>query len=708
MPDYDYTNPEVSVPNTSYLSQSRSSNQTNDHLPLDREWARGAFIIGEQAYDPSDERTIRNRYWSSVNMDFTDTRIGGSIGLNPKPQFCPYSDIRVPDRLKVRNQVSPDVSSGNYGKGRYYGEAIDKPAQRIFIRLGFPKFTGLLTFLANAYDARMTEMATTGRGQSMLYSIAKTFGLAAGITAFPPIAILALTVQALDFVTLRPSSKFYTLKPAMHVFWSAVNNLVFAWMIGRGVWPKILDAAQGESKRLGMPFTIDQSDMEGLRKLMPDIFLGDSNYVDVFSVSTRAQRISNNVFLAEVDALEKGDLTSLDSFVTQRDGKIRTYLGNYNGQDGEWNIGLMAWMNKFLMFDEWTSKVKKDEQGKDTPGEVEQDPRSPDSNSVPNKDSWSTNMKKALDAQFRQGAEFVCLIVESTGQQSEGWSNSYAEPAISQGINSSVKQVRDIRFAAADGNIVGGIVGDTVATVGNAVKDVAEGAVAGYTFGMYDLIKGLAGSGFVDFPKAWESSQVKLNEGNYKLRLISPEPDVYSQLQNIYIPLFTILAMVMPLSVGKSAYRGPMICEVYDKGRFQSRLAAVTQVDVTRGTSTLPFNIEGTCLAIDVTVRFTDLSSIMHMPLSASGVSKYIQSTMDEDNLLMDYIAVLANQDIYSQTAFLPKAMIKLSKMAVGFQSLFSPYRMASAFNNNSIIGGFIENFTASSAAITGSTQPGR
>jgi hypothetical protein len=226
--------------------------------------------------------------------------------------------------------------------------------------------------------------------------------------------------------------------------------------------------------------------------------------------------------------------------------------------------------------------------------------------------------------------------------------------------------------------------------------------------GLYDLVKGLAGSGFIDIPKAWESSQVKLSEGNYKIKLISPEPDVYSQLQNIYIPVFCAMAMVMPLSVGKSAYRGPMLCEVYDRGRFQSRLAACTQVDITRGNSTLPFTITGQAIAIEMSLKFTDLSSIMHMPLSAAGISKYIESTMDEDNLLMDYLAVLAGQDIYSQIYTLPKAMISLAKLTVSFQSLFSPYRMASAFNDNSMIGGFLENFVAGSSSIAGATQPGR
>ena len=713
MAKYDYTNPETTVPMEGVLANRDSSSVAEKFLPLDRLWARGAFLIGEDAYDPSDQKTIRNRYWSTVNLEFTDTRIGGSIGLNPKPQFCAYSDIVATDRLGVRNPVSPNSTRGNYGKGRYYGEAIDRPAQRVFIRCGFPQFTGLLSFLTRAYDARMTEMAKTGRGRGLLYEIPKAWGTYMGITRFPPIAILSLGIQAISFAVSKPTSKFYTLKPAMHVYWSAVNNLIFAWMINRGVWPKTWDKSQGENTRLGMPFTIDQSEMDQLRSMMPDIFLGENNYVDAFAVSTRAQRIANHVFLEEYRRLEEGDYTALDGFLEKRDKTIKTYLGTFsNGPNGteksDWNFNLGAYINKWFSNEYWVSKVKTGEDGKQTSGEVEKDIRNIEAGEMPAKEGLVTELRLAMDAQIRQGAEFVCFIVENTGQVAEGWSNSYAETSISQSINSSVKQVRDIRFTMADGNLIGGVIGEASGAVMNGVKDVVEGGLSGITMGLYDLVKGLAGSGFIDIPKAWESSQVKLSEGNYKIKLISPEPDVYSQLQNIYIPVFCAMAMVMPLSVGKSAYSGPMLCEVYDRGRFQSRLAACTQVDITRGNSTLPFTITGQAIAIEMSLKFTDLSSIMHMPLSAAGISKYIESTMDEDNLLMDYLAVLAGQDIYSQIYTLPKAMISLAKLTVSFQSLFSPYRMASAFNDNSIIGGFLENFVAGSSSIAGATQPGR
>ncbi len=713
MAEYDYTNPETTVPMEGVLSNRDSSSVAEKFLPLDRLWARGAFLIGEDAYDPSDQKTIRNRYWSTVNLEFTDTRIGGNIGLNPKPQFCAYSDIVATDRLGVRNPVSPNSTRGNYGKGRYYGEAIDRPAQRVFIRCGFPQFTGLLSFLTRAYDARMTEMATTGRGRGLLYEIPKAWGTYMGITRFPPIAILSLGIQAISFAVSKPTSKFYTLKPAMHVYWSAVNNLIFAWMINRGVWPKTWAKSQGENTRLGMPFTIDQSEMDQLRAMMPDIFLGENNYVDAFAVSTRAQRIANHVFLEEYRRLEEGDYTALDGFLEKRDKTIKTYLGTFsNGPNGteksDWSFNLGAYINKWFSNEYWVSKVKTGEDGKQTSGEVEKDIRNIEAGEMPAKEGLVTELRLAMDAQIRQGAEFVCFIVENTRQVAEGWSNSYAETSISQSINSSVKQVRDIRFTMADGNLIGGVIGEASGAVMNGVKDVAEGALSGITMGLYDLVKGLAGSGFIDIPKAWESSQVKLSEGNYKIKLISPEPDVYSQLQNIYIPVFCAMAMVMPLSVGKSAYRGPMLCEVYDRGRFQSRLAACTQVDISRGNSTLPFTITGQAISIEMSLKFMDLSSIMHMPLSAAGVSKYIESTMDEDNLLMDYLAVLAGQDIYSQIYTLPKAMISLAKLTVSFQSLFSPYRMASAFNDNSMIGGFLENFVAGSSSIAGATQPGR
>ena len=64
-----------------------------------------------------------------------------------------------------------------------------------------------------------------------------------------------------------------------------------------------------------------------------------------------------------------------------------------------------------------------------------------------------------------------------------------------------------------------------------------------------------------------------------------------------------------------------------------------------------------------------------------------MNSTLDEDNILMDYLAVLAGQDIYSQIYAMPKAKLNLAKKIRDFQKLQSPAYWASLINEETPTG---------------------
>lgn len=82
-------------------------------------------------------------------------------------------------------------------------------------------------------------------------------------------------------------------------------------------------------------------------------------------------------------------------------------------------------------------------------------------------------------------------------------------------------------------------------------------------------------------------------------------------------------------------------------------------------------------MAIDVSFSVMDLSSIMHMPISTGGLFEADMS-MDQDNILMDYLAVLAGQDLYSQLYMLPRAKLKAAKQLRTVDRLTSPAYWAS------------------------------
>lgn len=653
--------------NTSSIANSGSN------ILLDKDWVKHAFSVNDmELIEPVD---IINRYWSSASDKFTDTRLGANIGINCRPQFTRYADLRVKGRLAGRNDVTLGATKGNFGLGRYYSEAIDDPSQTIYMRFGVPQFNSLTNFLSRAFDSEQTVLARTGRAPSIFYDIAKGAGTLAAVVAFPAISLTIIFGKVINSFFTRPTSKFYTLKPTMHLYWSAVNLLANTLAINMGILPKIMGS--DDSQKIGQPFKLDQEYLSAIHQIMPDVF-SNQNYFDIYALANKAQRLANQLFVNDFDELEKGTATSYTGYVKKDltgNGTHSTYVSDKNS-----NASISARINNMLMFGYYKSEDSEDR--------AEVDPRiDPNSEKGDEKKdtSWFQDFVNHLDSEFRDGSEYAVFKVEHTGSVSESFSNSTAESDLSQKMNSVSSQFRQARFSLADGNIIGGV-GEVLGDVLGGVKDVVMGALDGATFGFSNLIAGLAGSGYMDIPNNWQSSSASLPRSSYTMKLISPYGNPISRMQNIIIPLSMILAGVLPLSTGKQSYTSPFLCQLFDRGRCQKRLAIIESVNITRGTSSLPFDLKGSALAIDITFTVVDLSSIMHMPLS-TGKLLQTDMTLDEDNILSDYLAVLAGQDIYTQIYPLAKAKLNVAKRIMQVNKLTSPAYWSSLFHESSTSG---------------------
>lgn len=658
-----------------FIVQPRSTVSQGNNTPfrLDREWSKHAFMVSD--LELTDDVDIINRYWTSASAKYTDTRLGANIGVNCKPQFCRYSDIRSKGRLSGRNDVTIGATKGNFGMGEYYSRAIDDPSQTIYLRFGHVQYNSLTNFLSRAFDSEQTNMARTGRAPSIFYDIGKAAGSLVPVIAFPAISLTIIFGKVLNSFFARPTSKFYTLKPAMHLYWSAVNLLVNTLAINNGIMPKIL--ADDNSQKIGQPFKLDNDYLAAISAIMPDVFTKD-NYFDVYALANKAQRLSNQLFMDDFKKLDQGTSTDFTGYVKKDitgQGAHSTYISDQNNK-----ASIAARLNNIFMFGYYKSEDEKER--------AEMDPRI-DPNSADGSEkkdtSWFQEFVNYFDSEFRDGSEFAVFKVEHTGSVSESFSNTTVESDLSQKLNSVSSQVRQARFSLADGNIIGGAA-ELITSVISGAKDVVMGTLDGATFGFSNLMVGLAGSGYIDIPNNWQSSSASLPRTSYTIKLISLYGNPISRVQDIYIPLSMLLAGTLPLSTGKQSYTSPFLCQVFDKGRCQKRLGMIESLSITRGTSNLPFDLKGNALAIDVTFTIADLSSIMHMPLS-TGRLLQTDMTLDEDNILADYLAVLAGQDIYTQIYPFPKARLTLAKKIMQTNKLTSPAYWSSLFHESATSG---------------------
>jgi hypothetical protein len=627
----------------------------DEGVPLDNDWLIRSFLLKDEDLQDGDD--IKNRYWSSASVKFTDTRLGCNIGVNARPQFTPYSDIRVKGKISTRNDVTVGNNAGNLGMGRYYSEAIDDNAQTIYMRFGVPQFSALTYFFKNAFNTNSLRFARTGRGPSVWYTIGQVAGTIGAISAYPVITLTILAGRVLSVLFKRPSSKYYTMKPTMHMYWSTVNMLVNAIGVNRGLLPRQLMTSSGQD--IGAKYEMDLTMLQKLHELMPEIFTG-SNGFDMFKFATKAERLHNKAQEETFATLETG---SADKYV----GQVKKSYEDEITFAGTVERTLASFLKEFAKLDYFFAE--ENERVLEATPYVDETTGNP-VGEVP--DQWT----KFFDAEFKQGAQFAVFKVDHVGSVQESFSNSAVESDLSNKFNSVSSQAREARFTFAEGNVTDNVVGNVVEGAAKAITDVATGALDGATFNLFSSAAGLMGGGFIDIPKHWQSSNVSLPKVTYTMQLVSPYGNVISQMQNIFIPLSMLLAGTLPLSTGSQSYTSPFLVQIYDRGRCQVRLGMIESLSITRGTTNLPFTVTGNPLGIDVSFSVLDMSTIMHMPVSTGSLFNTVTGTedksTDEDNILMDYLAVLSGQDMYSQIYFWPKAKLNFAKKIRNFEKLHS------------------------------------
>lgn len=643
----------------SYFTDTNTLDIQEREQILDELWARRAFLVN----DADLEKVVdaQQKYYSTAEVKFTDTRLGMSIGINARPQFTPYSDIRVKGKVRNRNDVTLGFVGGNYGLGRYYSEAIDDNAQTIYMRFGVPQFNSLMVFFQKAFNPATVRLVRSGRAESVWYSAARAVGSVGIALKFPMVALAFLTVKLLAVCFSAPSSKFYTMKPTMHLYWKTVNSLVNAIAINRGILPRFYRGVFGEPVvDEQSPYYVDGDYLAKLHDLMPDVFTSNFGY-DIWAVANRAQRIANRIHEHDFD---KWDNPSADPKVLLEE----TFdYDQYDDRPDANQDDIYAYYQEYITAD--TYQLANEEAG-DMATEnprLEPDPRYDQETGEQLKDP-PAGLYEHLNAELRSGSGFAIFKVDFTGPINESFSNSVMESDLSNKFNSISSQFREARFSFAGGNVTGTPVDGIVA----GAVDAATGFISGITFGMFDAIAGLAGGGYIDIPKHWQSSNVSMPKASYSMQLVSPYGNPISQMQNIFIPLAMLMAGALPRSVGKQSYTSPFLVQVFDQGRCQIRLGMIESLSITRGTSHMAFSPMGKVMAVDVSFTVADLSSIMHMPIS-TGKLFDTPATMDEDNVLMDYLAVLAGQDMYSQIYPVPKAKLNLARLVSSKAHLISP-----------------------------------
>lgn len=616
----------------------------------DSQWLRQAFMLptrnmsdnlaGKTSISVSDNR---HRTYSGAEGKYTDTTLGGNFTINNVPQATRYSD---------RKQAG---MHGTKGMGRYYSEAYDDNAIRCHLRFGVPEYNSISTFFANFYDPEAGQLARTGETRG-IFNMA---GRAVGFLVSVPLKPFVWAGRFWRFATNKPYSKYYYLKSTMPLYWQTATNIVNTLAVNSGLSPSVfsdestvMETLDDGTKTLRPNYTASgitsDEEWKKYQALLPKVFTSKGG-INLYAVATGAQR-RHNSYLKHMENI----------MMTSDASNIRENLAGLHA--GNWEMG-----GKHASYEEYISSYLSSSKAKMS---KESEESQLFSDSVLG--SWDKqSLGEEVIAGLRDGAEWVAFRLDEPPTASESFTSTTKESAIAETINGVSAQAKEAKNTFMNFNFGDGPVSSVVEGFTSALGDFISGVGEGV--GLSGLAV-LGGGAFADIPQVWEDSSASLPSADFTIQLRTPYGNKLSIFQNLYVPLAMLLAGALPLSTGRSSYTSPYLCECYVPGFTQIRTGMITSLSITRGTSNAGWSVDGLPLGIDVSFTVTDMSSVMHVPVTERA------GLFDDDNAFNDYMAVLAGLGIAEQVYPVEKLKRRLNYMYRDFEAWSSPAHAANWF----------------------------
>jgi PHIKZ182 len=670
------------------MAADRNSAKFND-----KNWVRDLFLVGKEDLDGI---PIEMRTWSSADFKFQDTGLGGSLVINPLPQPNYFSDPLNPNSFMA--------GKGMDGLGPYFSETYDDNYRVVSFRAGTMAFNSLTGFLFGMYSPAGASLANKGRGADFMFIQAASQVLAGAVRLVAlPFILVGLVGKAVNFFMRKPSGRYAYLKPAMPLYWTAVQTIVNHFMVNLGLlYPSVPLDVKGQpitAEGVDLPKPTSAVEYNHLTSLFPDIAdaLGlhqGGVQLDVFKIATRAQRLAHTrqeFFINEL-AISKASMNSLLN---------KIYTSRSGGREG---MSLSGYIQNYLAAGPYKMLSGIPEQDKGAAGTDGKGAPADSADSPTSDEIADPSFKTLLESELRDGGAFVSFRVDDTGSVSESFSNNFKPSSLAEKINSAAASSRSTMFNLSGGNIGDNPVANLMESMVSGVKSILENTVEAIGLGGLAI---MGGGGTLDMPKYWESSEAQQPKPGYSFTLTSRYANRRSALNDIFIPLACIMALALPLSTGKHSHSNPFYLEFYDKGRMQTRLGAIDSLSISRGDGTMGFTPDGHVMSITVNFSIVPMEETIAMPISEtfnveSSMFKMIggglvgglagatgsgfldvalglaKDLFDDDTPFMDYLAVLSGLGLNEQIYLSDKLKRRLRTSVANIQSSFSVARMAS------------------------------
>ena len=672
-PSEEFVTKEINAPvKEAYFLEPRNEyNVRNDDIGVkDSDWVTNVFMLGKKDLDVVVKDVM---FWTSAEMKVVDTSLGGNYTVNNLPQFTRTADIRVMGHREDRQPVKIESVTGNHGMGRYYSEKIDDNSVKCYLSFGVPEFNGIFTYLTSAVNYQSAVVANSGRSP-LAYKAGHLVGSFAFFAAFP-IASLVYWVgsEIMDLVLGPGNFEFYYLKETMPKYWSIVNSLVMMMSTELGLVMPTFNTKKS-SGTIGAPLKLSKEDMAYFHMFMPEA-ITEKGYLNIMAVITKTQRAVNKYLKEQYSTIKTNNsisnLKELQTEVAKQKFKKPTPYHKYwddvkEKYDGPL-YGKTPKKKKNTNTDTGTNTKTSGKDTKKSNQTVKGLVKEKAAKFVQNTKKWKDNFIAAETASIDGGADSLILNVEYVGSSSMSVSNETGELEISGMLKGIGGKARAIRYSGAEGIL--GAVGD----IAKYATDAAVGAIDGMTLNIPGkILTLLLGEANLALPKRWMDSSISVPTHTFKMKLVSPYGNPMSQLINIYIPLATIMAGALPLATGMSSYTSPFLCNMFVRGYQFIPMGMITSLEITKGTSNLPFNQSWKPMAVDVSFTVTDFSQVLALPVGQD-LTSMANVIYDNNNPLNRYIQALCGRDFHTTTFVVPKLKMRVNRLIDNIDVMLKP-----------------------------------
>lgn len=599
------------IHNTGTISSTETFNV------LDSEWSKGAFFLGAEHID--DEYNKALLFVSKADTTWMDTTIGGNLIMNPKPQYTRYSDPRRKGVLKGRLPAEVSYTGNNLGMGRQYSEYIQDAIEPTYLRFGILESGSFINYITNYANPELTSIHVHGvHAKEYSRYIGRVVGAGAtlALTAWVVNPVAALVLGALSWAVyyiktylVDSSTDFYSLKPMMHLYWSAVNNMVNTLLIEEGfIWTKNNANGKGPKRE------IDQGQVVDLKKTYPELFTPAG--VDVSAVISKANRrhqkhlstfelalkdIISNPVLAFTSPAQWGD----------QDGVIESLLNMWN-------------QSKANHADEDTDPTPPSSMKTNTlspserltPEEIKKMAKARHKSQIEKIAEGDSQPIKDGKDEYESGTAFAILGFDHVTGLSDSFSNSTTHTRIGGLLNAPAKVSRDLRYEFGGVRRDADVITDVLRSFGGMYKGIVEGLEQGInsvTLGIPGAVKALLSGTEMDVPEHWDESTINLATVDFTTTLMINNQHPLARITGLYIPLAMMVTAVAPRQTGLHSRTGPYMCSAFIRGKINIKMGVVSSLRIERQAMNLTADERGRPLAFKVTMSIKDLTPMSSM-----------------------------------------------------------------------------------------------